>query len=112
MVKVIQCLAFTRHIENTLNIDEETCERWTTYAKDWGVTNLDGTPLIVTPELVEDNWGGIGVKVSGHYGIRSLYEILRKMAEEDCDMELWNDHYDSSDWNEDDQDETWTVRVD
>ena len=72
MVKVIQCLAFTRHIENTLNIDEETCERWTTYAKDWGVTNLDGTPLIVTPELVEDNWGGVGVKVSGHYGIRSL----------------------------------------
>lgn len=112
MVKVIQCLAFTRHIENTLNIDEETCERWTTYAKDWGVTNLDGTPLIVTPELVEDNWGGVGVKVNGHYGIRSLYEILRKMAEEDCDMELWSDHYDSSDWNEDDVDEGWTVRVD
>lgn len=112
MFKIVQNLTFTRYIENTLYIDEKVCERWTGYAENWDVTNLDGTPLIITSKLVEDNWGNHFVKVSGHYGIRSLYEILRKMAEEDCDMELWNDHYDSSDWNEDDQDETWTVRVD
>ncbi len=34
------------------------------------------------------------------------------MAEEDFANELWSDHYDSSDWNEDDVDENWTVRVD
>ena len=110
MFKIIQCLAFTRRIENTLNIDEETCERWTTYAKNWGVTNLDGTPLIVTPELVEDNWGGIGVKVKGRYGVMPLYDALYEMAEEDFDAELWNHQFDSSaegldDWNE----EEWTV---
>lgn len=70
MFKIIQSLLFTRFVENTLNIDEEICERWTSYAKNWDVTNLDGTPLIITPKLVEDNWGNHFVKVSGHYGIR------------------------------------------
>lgn len=113
MFKIIQSLAFTRRIENTLNIDEETCERWTSYAKNWDITNLDGTPLSITPELVEDNWGDHFVKVKTHYSIRPLYDVLHDMAEEDFDMELWSYHYDSSeegldDWNE----EEWTVERD
>ncbi len=57
MFRIIQNLSFTRYIENTLSIDEKICERWTGYVEDWEVTNLDGTPLIITPKLVEDNWG-------------------------------------------------------
>lgn len=112
MFKIIQSLSFTRFVENTLNIDEEICERWTSYAKNWDVTNLDGTPLIITPELVEDNWGNHSVRVNGRYGKKSLCEVLREMAQEDFGMELWSDHYDSFEWNEEDLDEEWTVRVD
>ena len=112
MFRIVQNLSCTRYIENTLNIDEKICERWTGYAENWEVTNLDGTPLIITPKLVEDNWGKHSVRVKGHYGIKSLYNVLREMAEEDFGMELWSDHYDISDWNEDDVDEGWTVRVD
>ena len=112
MFRIIQNLSFTRYIENTLSIDEKICERWTGYAEYWEVTNLDGTPLIITPKLVEDNWGNHSVRVNGPYGIMSLYGVLREMAEEDFANELWSDHYDSSDWNEDDVDENWTVRVD
>ena len=112
MFKIVQNIAFTRYIKNTLNIDEEICERWTDYAKNWDVTNLDGTPLVITPELVEDNWGDRSVKVKTYYGNRSLYEILHEMAAEDFDMELWNDQYDSSVMDENDFNEEWTVERD
>ena len=113
MFKIVQSLSFTRYIENTLDIDEEVCARWTICAKNRDITYLDGTPLIITPKLVEDNWGDCSVMIKNHYGTCLLYDVLHDMAEEDFDMELWSHHYDSSEdgsdeWNE----EEWTVEKD
>lgn len=102
MFKIIQELSYTRYVTNVIQINEETCERWTKFAEDWGVTWEDGSKIIFTPELVEENWGKRDLKIKGNLDqdTHTLFDLMHEMAADDFQEERFdyqNDDYDNGD---------------
>jgi len=105
MFKIVQELEFTRYITNTINISDETCDRWTRFSEDWGFTYEDGSKIVFDPELVESNWGLVespAVKTRNP-DIKTLYDLMHMLAEDD----FAEARFDYQDDYDDDVGEKW-----